>query len=422
MAQGSVLLFDRSLRGYLQDDLENEAQALLIALINSEAGIRLDEQRLDPNFQRPFSGHYFRIDVAERTLRSRSLWDRDLPLLPSVGLNNVLGDGPQGQRLLVYRADFKRFGRNISVQVAQDYTPILRGFRQMQWLGGGLGIAALLLLLLAQRYTVRTALRPLERVRAQIAQLQQGRRGALDAQVPEELEPLVRQINHLLSHTEDTLKRSRHALGNLGHALKTPLAVLLSLSSRAELQALPELQATLRDQLRQIQQRLERELGKARLAGDVLPGAHFVCERELPALFATLQMIHGHELKLKWQAEPGLYLPWDREDLLELLGNLLDNACKWADSQVLLGLVREGGRYRLWVDDDGPGIAPERRESVLGRGTRLDEQMAGHGLGLGIVRDMVEIWDGCLSLDRSPLGGLRVIVDLPERQSADRYM
>ena len=134
-------------------------------------------------------------------------------------------------------------------------------------------------------------------MREQIAQLQQGRRTELDSQVPQELEPLVAQVNHLLSHTEDTLKRSRNALGNLGHALKTPLAVLVSLSEREELRDQPELQATLREQLAQIRQRLERELGRARLAGEALPGAHFDCAAELPGLFSTLGMIHSHGLK-----------------------------------------------------------------------------------------------------------------------------
>ena len=416
LAQSSLWLFDHSLRRYLREDLKDETQTLLVALVRGQNGVQLDERRLDPTFQRPFSGHYFRIDFADETWRSRSLWDRDLPKPARAGLQDGLGDGPRGQLLLVYRGDYQRFGQRFSISVAQDYTPILESFRRLQWLGLGLGAAALLLILLAQRYTVRSALRPLERVREQIAQLQQGRRTELDSQVPEELEPLVAQVNHLLSHTEDTLKRSRNALGNLGHALKTPLAVLVSLSEREELRDQPELQATLREQLAQIRQRLERELGRARLAGEALPGAHFDCAAELPGLFSTLGMIHSHGLKLEWQAEPGLCLPWDREDLLELLGNLLDNACKWADAEVRLSLVQEGEGYRLWVDDDGPGIAPERREAVLGRGTRLDEQVAGHGLGLGIVRDMVEAWGGSLSLEDSPLGGLRVAISLPGRR------
>lgn len=416
LAQSSLWLFDHSLRRYLREDLKDETRTLLVALVRGQNGVQLDERRLDPTFQRPFSGHYFRIDFADETWRSRSLWDRDLPKPARAGLQDGLGDGPHGQMLLVYRGDYLRFGQRFSISVAQDYTPILESFRRLQWLGLGLGAAALLLILLAQRYTVRSALRPLERVREQIAQLQQGRRTELDSQVPLELEPLVAQVNHLLSHTEDTLKRSRNALGNLGHALKTPLAVLVSLSEREELRDQPELQATLREQLAQIRQRLERELGRARLAGEALPGAHFDCAAELPGLFSTLGMIHSHGLKLEWQAEPGLCLPWDREDLLELLGNLLDNACKWADAEVRLSLVKEGEGYRLWVDDDGPGIAPERREAVLGRGTRLDEQVAGHGLGLGIVRDMVEAWGGSLSLEDSPLGGLRVAISLPGRR------
>lgn len=416
LAQSSLWLFDHSLRRYLREDLKDETQTLLVALVRGQNGVQLDERRLDPTFQRPFSGHYFRIDFADETWRSRSLWDRDLPKPARAGLQDGLGDGPRGQLLLVYRGDYQRFGQRFSISVAQDYTPILESFRRLQWLGLGLGAAALLLILLAQRYTVRSALRPLERVREQIAQLQQGRRTELDSQVPQELEPLVAQVNHLLSHTEDTLKRSRNALGNLGHALKTPLAVLVSLSEREELRDQPELQATLREQLAQIRQRLERELGRARLAGEALPGAYFDCAAELPGLFSTLGMIHSHGLKLEWQAEPGLCLPWDREDLLELLGNLLDNACKWADAEVRLSLVQEGEGYRLWVDDDGPGIAPERREAVLGRGTRLDEQVVGHGLGLGIVRDMVEAWGGSLSLEDSPLGGLRVAISLPGRR------
>ena len=416
LAQSSLWLFDHSLRRYLREDLKDETQTLLVALVRGQNGVQLDERRLDPTFQRPFSGHYFRIDFAEETWRSRSLWDRDLPKPARAGLQDGLGDGPRGQLLLVYRGDYQRFGQRFSISVAQDYTPILESFRRLQWLGLGLGAAALLLILLAQRYTVRSALRPLERVREQIAQLQQGRRTELDSQVPQELEPLVAQVNHLLSHTEDTLKRSRNALGNLGHALKTPLAVLVSLSEREELRDQPELQATLRERLAQIRQRLERELGRARLAGEALPGAYFDCAAELPGLFSTLGMIHSHGLKLEWQAEPGLCLPWDREDLLELLGNLLDNACKWADAEVRLSLVQEGEGYRLWVDDDGPGIAAERREAVLGRGTRLDEQVTGHGLGLGIVRDMVEAWGGSLSLEDSPLGGLRVAISLPGRR------
>ncbi|MCY1518916.1 Adaptive-response sensory-kinase SasA [compost metagenome] len=416
LAQTSLWLFDLGLRRYLAEGLRSEAELLLGALVRGPTGIQLDEQRLNPVHQQPYSGRYFVIELDEQPWRSRSLWDSELAMPAQKGLAPGLLPGPGDQELLAWRGDYRRFGRQVRIAVAQDYTPLLESFRRAQWTGFALGVAGLLLILALQRFTVRRALRPLEEVRQQIAQLQQGQRSELDSRVPDELEPLVAQVNHLLSHTEDTLMRSRNALGNLGHALKTPLAVLVSLADREELRGYPELRATLREQLEQIEQRLGRELGRARLAGEALPGAHFDCAEELPGLFSTLAMIHDRGLDLDWTAPEGLRLPWDREDLLELLGNLLDNACKWAESQVILTIRAGEDGYSLMVDDDGPGIAEDKRNGVLSRGARLDEQVAGHGLGLGIVRDIVEAWDGRLSLQDSPLGGLRVRIDLPQRR------
>ena len=415
LAQTSLWLFEAGLQRYLEAGLRNDSENLLVALVRGPNGVQLDEQRLSPAYQRPFSGHYFRIDFADVHWRSRSLWDQELPRLPVAGLKGNLQLGPEGQQLLVLRSDYKRFGQSISISVAQDYTPVRESFRLMRQVGLVMGLAALLLVLILQRVTVRRALRPLETARNQIAQLQQGQRSQLDTQVPLELEPLVAQINHLLAHTEDSLKRSRNALGNLGHALKTPLAVLLSAASSDALKDHPQLSQLLREQLEQVQQRLNRELNRARLAGDALPGALFDCEQELPGLLATLRMIHGEHLDLSYQVAPGLQLPWDREDLLELLGNLLDNACKLADAEVRLSVSETPQGYRLAVEDDGPGIPEAQRDQVFSRGARLDEQRVGHGLGLGIVRDIVEVWGGVLQLQESELGGLKVLIQLPRR-------
>ena len=319
--------------------------------------------------------------------------------------------------LLVLRSDYQRFGHAVSISVAQDYTPIRESFMQVQRIGLAIGVFALIVILLLQRLTVNRALRPLETARKQIAQLQAGQRSKLDAQVPLELEPLVTQINHLLAHTEDNLKRSRNALGNLGHALKTPLAVLISLAKDSRLDAYPQIQKTLRDQLEQMQQRMSRELNRARLAGDALPGAQFDVDAEMPGLMATLGMIHGGHLELRLNTSPGLHMPWDREDMLELLGNLLDNACKWADSQVELNIRQTAGGYEIEVQDDGPGIPETERDQVISRGTRLDEQTSGHGLGLGIVRDIVDVWGGEMQLETGALGGLSVMIRLPARRS-----
>jgi len=415
LAQLTLWLFEAGLQRYLENGLRKESENLLVALVRGPSGLQLDERRVSAAYQRPFSGYYFRIDFEQGTWRSRSLWDLDMPKPAAPGLSDSHELGPEGQQLLALRADYRRLGQNITISVAQDYSPVRESFRRLQQIGLGMGLVALLLVLVLQRITVTRSLRPLERARQQIAQLQQGQRSQLDAEVPSELAPLVGQINHLLSHTEDSLRRSRNALGNLGHALKTPLAVLLSLASSERLKDLPEVRTQLREQLEQIQQRLARELNRARLAGDALPGAQFDCDAELPGLLATLGMIHGEGLLLTRDVPPGLLLPWDREDFLELLGNLLDNACKWADSEVRLGIAPTEDGYRVWVDDDGPGIPESQRLQVLERGSRLDEQVDGHGLGLGIVRDIVDAWGGVLALLESPLGGLRVSIELPRK-------
>nr|WP_178117868.1 sensor histidine kinase [Pseudomonas sp. R5(2019)] len=418
VTQLSLWLFEVGLQRYLEAGLRNESESILVALVRGRSGLELEERRLSPAYQRPFSGHYFRVDFSNGSWRSRSLWDLDMPRPDTTGLHSDLTLGPEGQQLLSLRADYRRFGETLSISVAQDYTPVRASFRRMQQIGLGIGLGALLVILILQRLIVTRSLRPLERVREQIAQLQQGQRSQLDSEVPAELEPLVAQINHLLAHTEDSLKRSRNALGNLGHALKTPLAVLLSLAASDRLRDNPQVRAQLQEQLEQIQHRLSRELNRARLAGDALPGAHFNCDNELPGLFSTLGMIHGDGLKLAHEVPAGLKLPWDREDLLELLGNLLDNACKWADAEVLLSIEQHPRHYCLLVDDDGPGIPQASRAEVLERGMRLDEQIDGHGLGLGIVRDIVDAWGGSLSLQSSPFGGLRVLIELPRRTAA----
>ena len=416
VGQVSLWLFENGLQRYLESGLQNDSENLLIALSRGPQGLQLDERRLSPAYQRPFSGHYFSIEFGETHWRSRSLWDAQLPRPDRPGLSRELQPGPEGQMLLVLRSDYQRLGQAVSITVAQDYTPIRDSLRQVQRIGLGMGVLALIVILLLQRVTVRRALRPLETARQQISQLQSGQRSQLDARVPLELEPLVTQINHLLAHTEDTLKRSRNALGNLGHALKTPLAVLISLANDPRFAGYPQIQTTLREQLEQIQQRMSRELNRARLAGDALPGAQFDADAELPGLLSTLGMIHGEHLQLTHNVAPGLLLPWDREDMLELLGNLLDNACKWADSQVELSISQTGDGFVIEVQDDGPGIPETERDQVFSRGMRLDEQASGHGLGLGIVRDIVEAWGGKLQLGTAEIGGLLVSIKLPARK------
>ena len=415
LAQAGLWIVDRGLRQHMQDNLQTQAESLLAALIKGPQGIELNSRHHDAVFLKPFSGHYFIIEFNQQRWRSRSLWDFELPEVEAMGFSEQLRPGPEQQQLLIYQGQYRRYKTDIKVTVAHDYSPVLISFQQAQIIGGGLGLLALLLTLLLQWRLVRRALQPLEQARVQIEQLQLGQRSQLEQDAPVELQPLVQQVNRLLLHTEDTLQRSRKGLGNLGHALKTPLAVLMSLLRREELQKQPELLALIQEQLQQIEQRIQRELTRARLSGDALPGAFFECGQELPGLFQLMNRVHGDVLTLSWQAAANLRLPYERDDILEMLGNLLDNACKWADSRVELGIEQVGTGYCVRVDDDGPGIEESQRQQVQKRGSRLDEQSAGHGLGLGIVRDIVETLGGTLQLLDSPLGGLRVEIQLPAR-------
>ena len=415
LAQAGLWIVDRGLRQHMQDNLQTQAESLLAALIKGPDGIELNSRHHDAVFLKPFSGHYFIIEFNQQRWRSRSLWDFELPEIQTMGFSEQLRPGPEQQQLLIYQGQYRRYKTDIKVTVAHDYSPVLISFQQAQIIGGGLGLLALLLTLLLQWRLVRRALQPLEQARVQIEQLQLGQRSQLEQDAPVELQPLVQQVNRLLVHTEETLQRSRKGLGNLGHALKTPLAVLMSVLHREELQKYPELSALMKEQLQQIEQRIQRELIRARLSGEALPGAFFECGQELAGLFQLMNRLHGEVLTLTWQAAAHLRLPYERDDILEMLGNLLDNACKWADSRVELTIEQLDGDYCVRVDDDGPGIEESQRQQVQQRGSRLDEQSAGHGLGLGIVRDIVETLGGTLQLLDSPLGGLRVEIHLPAR-------
>lgn len=415
LAQAGLWIVDRGLRQHMQDNLQTQAESLLAALIKGPDGIELNSRHHDAVFLKPFSGHYFIIEFNQQRWRSRSLWDFELPEVQTMGFSEQLRPGPEQQQLLIYQGQYRRYKTDIKVTVAHDYSPVLISFQQAQIIGGGLGLLALLLTLLLQWRLVRRALQPLEQARVQIEQLQLGQRSQLEQDAPVELQPLVQQVNRLLVHTEETLQRSRKGLGNLGHALKTPLAVLMSVLHREELQKYPELSALMKEQLQQIEQRIQRELIRARLSGEALPGAFFECGQELAGLFQLMNRLHGEVLTLTWQAAAHLRLPYERDDILEMLGNLLDNACKWADSRVELTIEQLGGGYCVRVDDDGPGIEESQRQQVQQRGSRLDEHSSGHGLGLGIVRDIVETLGGTLQLLDSPLGGLRVEIHLPAR-------
>lgn len=409
VGQGSVWLFDRALREYLSNDLQRETDALLAALTPGPDGLYLDLQRVSPDYQRPFSGRYFVLQATERW-RSRSLWDQRLPL-DTVGLEHALIPGPVGQRLLVHSGRFSKMGESVSISVAMDYAPLLQAFARARLWIWGLGGLAVVLSLLIQQGLLRRALRPLHRARRELSDWHTGQRLVLSDDVPQELLPLVGEINHLGAEVDQIIQRSRKGVGDLGHALKTPLAVTESLVRQAELDA--EAKSAITAQLEDIRRQLERALQRSRLAPESQAGTRFSPGQDLSWLIDSLRQIHGERVAISVPNQMGADWPFEREDMLELLGNLLDNACKWARGCVRVDWQLSSQTLELQVEDDGPGVHDEDRDKILRRGTRLDESVSGHGLGLAIVGDLVEVYGGELELQDSELGGLAVRVKLP---------
>lgn len=411
MSQLGIYWLDHSLRQYTQEQLQQQTQSLLFSLIRDDDNeLVVNERHHDAQYLQPFSGYYFIIEIDGEAYRSRSLWDFDWPLDETEA--SGLFPGPGEQQLLSYQASYQVDDSQVKVTVAENYQPVLERFYRLRNSGLAGGALILLLIGLGQWRLIRRALKPLEQTRLQLQELESGLRQQLDEQLPDELQPLVRQFNQLLERIDEQLKRSRSAAGNLGHALKTPLAVLVSLLARPELQAHPELLSLLREQLELIEQRIGRELSRARMAGEPQGRLVFDCAEEIPALLQLMHQVHS-QIAFELQMPDHLRLPFDRDDLLELLGNLLDNAGKWANSQAQLQLAIKGQELMIQVQDDGPGIRPEQRQQLLQRGQRSDEQTPGHGLGLAIVQDIVNALHGRLELADSELGGLLASIYLP---------
>ncbi len=398
--------------------LSHDSDALLTAVSFDESGRpRLDHRRLPPLFEQPYSGHYYSLATDDgKVVNSRSLWDYRLqtrPLAPGEQ-QHWRAQGPSGQWLLVYGAGYRKSGRSFTLTVTEDMAPLERRLERFQWMFALLAALALLVLLLLQWVVLQRGFGRLEPVREQLRKLEAGELRKVSEAVPLEIRPLVQQINRLLELMQQRLEHSRNGLGNLTHALKGPLNLLLQQLHDPAIVARPQLKQAMQQQLERIRQLVERELKRARMAGQGVPGSLFCPQQELPAMVGLLQQIHaGRRLHISGEWPQEGTLPVDREDLFELLGNLLDNACKWARSRVWISLWQEQG-VRLVVEDDGPGVAAAERERLALRGTRVDESVSGHGLGLAICSDLVKGYGGRLEFTESKrLGGLRVEVWLP---------
>lgn len=275
-------------------------------------------------------------------------------------------------------------------------------------------------LLLGGALTVHRALRPLGSLREALSAVRRGEDRTLAGNYPSEIQPLVDDLNGLLAHSDAVAARARAAAENLAHGLKTPLAILQNEAETLSRSSAAEAAGTLREQVRRMESQIESQLSRARaaVAGQPL-GLRSAIGPSVDGLVRTMKRLHqARELQIETEAAPHLAFRGDGIDLEEMVGNLLDNACKWARRRVRLRCGEEGRELRLSVDDDGPGLSVEARALVFRRGLRLDERNPGSGLGLAIVRELAELYGGSVTICDSPLGGLRVELRLPSAGEA----
>ena len=315
----------------------------------------------------------------------------------------------------------------------RHYAVILHGTTSSH---DGLVAVVVIACLLGGFVLVRRGLSPLERLRGRLVSVRAGTDARVTGNYPSEVQPLVDDLNALLEHRDEAVRRALAKAGDLAHGLKTPLAVLTQEAERARDAGQPELAASLFEQVLRMRRQIDYHLAHARAAasGATLGATSRVWE-SVEGLIRTMQRLYAsRNLDLRVDMDRGLVVQVQREDLDEMLGNLLDNACKWARTRIAVTAdvpmakvpvpnVPVGAGFSrpvvITIDDDGPGVPVDMRRSVLQRGVRADEAAPGSGLGLAIVRDLAAVYRGEVALEQSPLGGLRVVLRLPAATSAD---
>ena len=262
---------------------------------------------------------------------------------------------------------------------------------------------------------VRKGLASLNALRTNVAGVREGRESRLGGEYPSEVQPVVNELNALLVDREQRVSRALSKAGDLAHGLKTPLTLLNQQSERARADGHAAVAAAITQQVDRMRRQVDYHLAHARASasgGDPTARCHVLTSAD--ALTRTMQTIHAERrLAIDVHVPHDHFVRGRREDFEEMLGNLVDNACKWAKTRVEVRSSTEPGHIVTTVDDDGPGLDPSLRESVLKRGVRADEAAPGSGLGLAIVADLVELYGGSIALGASPLGGLRATLRLP---------
>lgn len=388
----------------------------------------------DPRWQRPLGGLYWQVDAVATApgasapqrgvLRSRSLWDgvlaapADRPADGELHVHEL--PGPGGVPLLLVERSVQRAAAGSPVwrlMVAGELRETQAAVARFHGVLAASLVALGLLLIAAAWAQVAIGLAPLRALQSGLSDVLAGRQPRLHGRHPAEVQPLVDHFNAVLDRNAEVVARARTQAGNLAHAIKTPLAVLSQAAAATPAAPLAPLVA---EQVAVARRQVDWHLARARAAAaQGLPGAHVPLQPVVDGLLRVMGRVHAaRELQLQTVAvPPDAAFAGEVQDLQEMLGNLLDNACKWARHTVQVGAELTGPpgprRLRITIDDDGPGIEAEGRAAVLARGARLDESVPGSGLGLAIVDELVGLYGGQLQLQQAPLGGLRAVVELP---------
>ncbi|HEX5211859.1 MAG TPA: sensor histidine kinase [Pseudolabrys sp.] len=415
--------FDRRLDVYLRTLVADVASP-------EETSDKFPQSLGEPLFELPLSGWYWqvtRLDPDKHDMRaSRSLWDAGLPHLQDRGVaagpdgtrqGYVAGPEEQRLRLVERNIDLGDEGHYL-VAVAGDAAEIadeVHSFDQALIITFSILAAVLLLTTMFQ---VRFGLAPLKRITDSLTAIRSGSAERLAGQFPEEIAPLARETNALIDANKEIVERARTHVGNLAHALKTPLSVMVNEAASRPGDAFA---AKVQEQADIMRDQVARHLERARLAARLtVVGSITEVEPVVTALARTMEKIHHDRgIAIDVRANTDARFRGERPDLEEMVGNLVDNASKWAAARVAIEVVRENddtandNRVRIVVDDDGRGLSPSEREQVAQRGSKLDETKPGSGLGLSIVVELAALYGGELKLSTAPLGGLRAELVLP---------